>query len=188
MSAERIVELLLAATPEERGRVWGMLDRAGVTVYEVEGKLSSLTAYGIACSAGGTDRLREAASRDPEYAFLYARDVDKGASEVTRRGACGSASFAREYALGVDEGPHDETRIGASRSPKTAVLYAMDVDRCPHDVTREGACGSPRAAGNYAHYVDKGYHPDTWRAVRGTQYAPRYRREAPVPEGLDDVD
>jgi hypothetical protein len=83
--------------------------------------------------------IRKAACKNPEDAYWYARDVDKGSTDKTRTAACKSPLYVCEYAKNVDKKPTDETRTAACKSPLYAYLYAVDVDKNPTDKTRIGA-------------------------------------------------
>jgi len=126
-----------------------------------------------------SEDTRISASKDPQYAFRYASEIDKVASVETRNGACqdflnamryakweGARSPLKEmlcksaegsfrYALEVQKTSCEETRNGASREPLYALQYAREVDRSPHPVTRTGACGDSKCAYFYALQIDK---------------------------------
>lgn len=217
MSIERLGELLLQTTPEDREEVAAWLYRRGMEASELFPKLLPEQAYERALERGGSQRLQEIASRSAEYAYLYARDVDTGPCDITRKGASRKGQYAQRYALDVDKGPHEVTREGACRCTAAealyyarhvdrgphdvtrryasqvatvALAYAREIDKGPHEVTRAGVVNDAERfyfAYQYAAYVEKGFHPVTWDAVQGSWAEEDYRREVGVPEGEGDV-
>lgn len=81
-------------------------------------------AYWVARQSGGTDLLRVTASRWGEYAYLYARYVDRGPHPATRIGACRTAEYAFWYALEIDHRPTPETHAAVQQDPAWANRYA----------------------------------------------------------------
>ena len=57
---------------------------------------------------------------------------------LTREEALGDPEWAYEYARRVDKAPHDDTRAAALGSPWSAYRYAWLVDEAPRDDTRAG--------------------------------------------------
>ena len=107
-----------------------------------------------------SDAARNVASKHPEYAFKYARDIDRDSHDVTRLGAW-EPMYAFLYAKDI-EGPHDVTRKAASKDPAHAFKYAYHIDKGPHNLTREMASKDPEYAFHYAEHVDKGPHEVTY--------------------------
>ena len=70
---------------------------------------SAVVAYLTARREGGDDELRKAASKDVEYAYLYARNIDRCGHEDTRRAVVGDPDFALKYAMMVDYKYHPDT-------------------------------------------------------------------------------
>lgn len=86
---------------------------------------------------------------------------------------------------GMERGPSDATRAVACQDPELAGRYAQMVDGGPRDDTRRAACRDPEMAYLYALYVDRGYHPETWAAIRKTEYFWPYVRQKGIPEGVE---
>ena len=57
--------------------------------------------------------------------------------EITREGACKDPEWAYAYAKDVDKYSKENTREGACKNPKYAYLYAKDVDKCSKENTRK---------------------------------------------------
>ena len=72
------------------------------------------------------DNARRAACRGPEQA--YDRALREGPSDETRAAARGRPEWAYLYAHNVDRGPRDDTRAAVGGKPKWAYHYARDVD------------------------------------------------------------
>lgn len=122
----------------------------------------------------------------PREALEWAKE--NGPSDESRKAASRHPQFAYWYAKNVDKAPHAVTRNGASLGPVFALLYAEDVDKGPHDVTRKGAARSAEFAYKYAERVDKGYHIDTFvggqedRKTKDLHYQLQYRKDFPNPK------
>ena len=95
-------------------------------------------------------QTQESFCKSPEYAYLYAKEVDKCPREDTRKAACVAPYFSYKYALEIDTGPVDITREIACKNAFFAYLYAQDIDKCIRE--------------------------DTWLAVKGTGYEKEYRK------------
>lgn len=122
----------------------------------------------------GRDDTRKLASKDSEYALIYAMYVDHAAHDDTRTGACAPDRHygwrAYEYAFSVDQCPRDDTRAAACRGADAAYRYARNIDRLPRDDTRTAACRESRFALQYSLFVDKCPHEETIAAVKGTDW------------------
>ena len=90
------------------------------------------------------DRFRPYYLTNPELAYWFAREVDKG--------------------------PRDDTREACCKDPNYSHSYATNIDKCPHDLTRKAACLKVETAFNYALYVDNGFHKETLTAVIDNDY------------------
>ena len=71
--------------------------------------------------------VREWVCSDPEWAYEYAKEVDKVPRDDTREGACKEPNWAYLYARDVDKGPRDDTRAGSCKNPEFAYMYAQNV-------------------------------------------------------------
>lgn len=76
-------------------------------MYKVKQKLDSQQAFIKAVDFGPSDSTRNKASKDPYYAYLYAKHIDKSPHPQTRIGACASYKFACLYLFDVDNGLSD---------------------------------------------------------------------------------
>jgi hypothetical protein len=155
MSVNRVVEMVTDLTGSELVEVCQKLDRKGIHLF----LKTPESAYEHAIRFGDSPRLRLVVVDGPKWALRYALNV-------TPPGG------------GWGEGL-DLLRRGASVDPRVAYQFATRVDHGPHTVTREGACQDPRHALRYAEKVDLGRHPDTWAAVRGTEFESRYNYNVP---------
>ena len=63
------------------------------------------------------------------------------------------------------------------KTPYEAVRYAKYISKEPDDDSRRVACEDPECAFEYAKYVDEQYHPDTYKAVKGSPYHHLYINE-----------
>ncbi len=134
----------------EPNRRWQVVEVDDALVVDLEGKVKfpkGVVTYsgdcegalGIFAALGGVS-VRDWILKDPEYAYTYARYVDKGPRDDTRSAACGDPEYAYTYARYVDKGPRDDTRLGACGDHMWAYWYARDVDKAPRDDTRSAAC------------------------------------------------
>lgn len=81
---------------------------------------------------GGSDKLREICCKEPEYAYMYAKNVDKVPREDTRSAAIIFPYLAYWYALNVDRGYTMETRRACYESTMYYLLYLKDVVLCKY--------------------------------------------------------
>jgi len=88
----------------------------------------SNSAYTSGIKYGPADKLRRVVCQDPEWAYLYARDVDKGSHPITREAVCKDPLYAYMYAKWVDMCPSDETRKSANEHVVWGGRYASEVD------------------------------------------------------------
>lgn len=88
--------------------------------------------------------------KEPDWAFWFARVIDKRSRKDTREIACQVPRFAYFYATWL-EGPHDDTREAVLCEPYTTFCYARDVDKC--------------------------YRLDTFNVVKGTQFETMYLKQ-----------
>jgi hypothetical protein len=121
--------------------------------------------------------IRTASCKEPRWAYLYARSVDKKPTDETRTAACNDPEWAYVYALNVDQKPTVETKVVACKDPRCAYEYAMYVDKKPTDETRAVACKSSCYAYYYARDVDKKPTDETRTvACKFASYAYEYAR------------
>lgn len=113
------------------------LDRAG----------SFVLGYAERHGVRGPDIL-SAVCRTPELAFTYAWKC-RDRSEVLRSVASADPEYAYQYALEIDKGPHDVTREGACKDPHKAYLYALHVDGVRTPQTAEAAARDPGVLRRY---------------------------------------
>ena len=99
--------------------------------------------------------IKTAACKKPEFAYWYARNIDRKPTEKTRTAACKDPHNAYLYALCVDKGPTEETRTAACQSPFFACMYANYVDKGPTEETRTAAYQDPKYASQYDRDVNK---------------------------------
>ena len=69
----------------------------------------------------------------PKEAYEYAKKY--GPSNETREIACEDPEFAYEYAKNVDKCPKEDTRKAACVDPESAYFYARSIDKCFHQKT-----------------------------------------------------
>ena len=88
--------------------------------------------------------------------------------------------WAYLFAKNVDQGPRDDTRAATLSDPYTAYWYAEEVDKCPRDDTREAACKQGSTAFLYARDVDKGPHAYTYGTLLDDESTWVYFYEAEI--------
>ena len=76
-----------------------------------------------------SDELRIASSKQPLYAFKYARYIDYGPHDITRKGACGKPAMAYAYARMIDKCEHPDTIAAVLNDPLFAYEYAKKVSK-----------------------------------------------------------
>jgi len=108
----------------------------------------------------------------PGKAYIYAEKY--GSLEETREIVCEDPEFAYEYAKNIDKCPREDTRKAACKNFKYAYLYARDIDKKPRDDTRDAACKNSEHAYFYTIVVDKEFKENTWLAVKNTEYEEKY--------------
>lgn len=118
-----------------------------------------------------------------EEAYIFARK--NGPSDETRKISCESPEWAYLYAKYVDKCFRNDTRSVTLKNPKLSYLYALWVDESPREDTRKAVCQNSEIAYRYANYVDKGFHEDTWKAVQGSGWEALYFKKIGKPLLLD---
>jgi hypothetical protein len=114
--------------------------------------------------------IKTAACKKPEFAYWYAKEVDKKPTDETRKAACKDSICAYWYAKEVDKRPTDETRTAVCQSPRCAYSYAVEIDNGPTDETRTAACKNPEWAYLYARHVDQKPTDETRTAASKSLY------------------
>ena len=67
---------------------------------------------------------------NPFYAYCYAEVIDCGCPQTnTREAACKNPEYAYKYAKEIDRRPYRKTREAVCKNPEYAYLYAKDVDK-----------------------------------------------------------
>ena len=94
-------------------------------------------AYYIARQEGPNDDTRQACLSDPEYAYRYAKYVDKHPRDDTIQVSLSNPGYAYSYALDIDKKPRNDTRQATLFSPVDAYYYALYIDKHPRDDTRQ---------------------------------------------------
>lgn len=79
--------------------------------------------YNYAIMNGSTDGLEESSCLDPEFAYLYAKNILKEPSASTREAACKSPNFAYWYANLVDREFTPMTYESACHDPVFKLMY-----------------------------------------------------------------
>ncbi len=105
---------------------------------------------------------RKVVLADPEWAYCYARDVDKEPRDDTRQAVLADPDWAYSYAKDIDKKPHKDTRQAVLANPISSYFYARYIDKKPRDDTRQAVLASPEWASYYAKDVDKKLCDGTW--------------------------
>jgi hypothetical protein len=103
--------------------------------------------------------------KNPEFAYLYAINVDKCANDDTRNAVLSNSYYAYLYALYADQCAREDTRNAVLSDIQYTYWYAKFIDKCGRDDTRNTVLSNDMYAYWYAKNVDQCARDDTRNAV-----------------------